>query len=77
MSAHDHHTIHRAYIHHGWNNAFPPKLKIAPGEIIRFETRDPSSGQLSPASRTADIATLDFPLLRTQEDWMTQPCRFV
>ena len=43
MHSHAKHTIHRNHIHHGWNNAFPPKLKIAPGEIIRFETKDPSS----------------------------------
>jgi acetamidase/formamidase len=65
MHAHIHakHTIHRDHGHYGWNNAFPPQLKIAPGEIIRFETKDPSSGQLSPASTSADIATLDFSLI--------------
>jgi len=63
MHTHAKHTIHRDHIHHGWNNAFPPKLKIAPGEIIRFETKDPSSGQLTPASTSADITTLDFSLI--------------
>ena len=40
MSDHHHHqhTIHREHIHHGWNNAFAPKLKIAPGETVQFET---------------------------------------
>ena len=26
------HTIHKEHIHHGWNNAFPPRPRIAPGE---------------------------------------------
>ena len=36
------HTIHKDHIHHGWNNAFAPVLKIAPGESIEFETLDGS-----------------------------------
>ena len=60
MSAHDQHTIHRAHIHHGWNNAFPPRLRIAPGEIVHFETVDASSGQLNRESTALDIAKLDL-----------------
>jgi acetamidase/formamidase len=63
MHTHAKHTIHRAHGHHGWNNAFPPRLKIAPGETVHFETRDPSCGQLTPASTTADIPKLDFALV--------------
>ena len=46
MSGPGRHTIHKEHIHHGWNNAFPPRLKIAPGETVHFETVDASSGQL-------------------------------
>ena len=60
MTAHDHHTIHRQHIHHGWNNEFPPRLKIAPGETVHFETVDASSGQLSRSSTAADLVTLDL-----------------
>src|SRR3954452_9544466 len=58
--SHPRHTIHREHIHHGWNNAFKPVLKIAPGETIHFETKDASSGQLSKTSTAADIAKLDL-----------------
>ena len=44
------HTIHRNHIHHGWNNAFEPCLRIAPGESVQFETIDASSGQLTKTS---------------------------
>jgi acetamidase/formamidase len=60
VSTHDHHTIHRAYIHHGWNNAFAPRLKIAPGETVHFETVDASSGQLTSDSTAAALAKLDL-----------------
>jgi len=60
MSAHDRHTIHREHIHHGWNNAFAPRLKIAPGETVQFEIVDASSGQLNPGSTEADLEKLDL-----------------
>lgn len=66
MTAHAHnhvhhnHTIHREHIHHGWNNAFAPKINIAPGETVQFETVDASSGQLNRASTAADLAKLDL-----------------
>jgi acetamidase/formamidase len=62
MSAHQHHshTIHREHIHHGWNNAFAPLIKIAPGESVQFETVDASSGQLHRNSTAADLAKLDL-----------------
>ena len=71
MHSHAKHTIHRDHGHYGWNNAFPPRLTIAPGETVHFETKDPSSEQLTPASTTADIATLDFSLINpvTGQAW--------
>ena len=60
MSAHGRHTIHREHIHHGWNNAFAPRLKIAPGEAVQFEIVDASSGQLNRTSTAADLEKLDL-----------------
>ena len=54
------HTIHKEHHHFGWNNANPPKLKIAPGDRIAFETVDSSGAQLSPESTLADLTKLDF-----------------
>jgi acetamidase/formamidase len=54
------HTIHAHQCHIGWNNAFPPILSIAPGETITFDSRDSSDGQITSASKAADIANLDF-----------------
>jgi acetamidase/formamidase len=60
VNTHDQHTIHRAHVHHGWNNAFPPRLRIAPGETVHFETVDASSGQLNRESTSQDLARLDL-----------------
>jgi acetamidase/formamidase len=54
------HTIHRHQHHHGWNNAIPPALTVAPGETVTFATVDSSGGQLSVSSTVADVARLDF-----------------
>lgn len=54
------HTIHKGHSHFGWDNSLPPKLTVAPGESVEFETIDASGGQLSAESRVADIAALDF-----------------
>lgn len=54
------HTIHKGHVHHGWNNAFSPCLKIAPGEVVHFETLDASSGQLSRTSGDSDLGKLDL-----------------
>lgn len=54
------HTIHRHEHHIGWNNAFAPVRRIAPGETVELEVMDASGAQLTPASTAADIATLDF-----------------
>ena len=60
MSELGRHTIHKGHIHHGWNNAFEPRLRIAPGETVNFETLDASSGQLTRTSTAADLEKLDL-----------------
>jgi acetamidase/formamidase len=54
------HTIHRHCAHCGWDHSLAPVLRIAPGESIEFEVSDASGGQLTPASRAADLTRLDF-----------------
>jgi acetamidase/formamidase len=60
MHSHGQHTIHRAHIHYGWNNQFPPVLKIKPGETISIETVDASAGQLNAKSGVEDLRKLDL-----------------
>ncbi|MFO7545877.1 MAG: acetamidase/formamidase family protein [Trueperaceae bacterium] len=53
-------TIHDQHHHFGWDNAFEPVLTIEPGDEVEFGIVDASGGQLTAASTTADVATLDF-----------------
>lgn len=54
------HSIHAHQHHFGWNNAFEPLLRIAPGEQVSFDVLDAAGGQLNPSSRIADLQALDF-----------------
>lgn len=54
------HTIHSHQHHLGWNNAFTPVLRVAPGESVEFEVFEASGGQLSPVSKVEDVGRMDF-----------------
>jgi acetamidase/formamidase len=54
------HTIHKSSHHYGWDNSLTPRLVVAQGESVAFESNDASSGQLGPKSTVADVAALDF-----------------
>jgi acetamidase/formamidase len=54
------HTIHAHHHHQGWNHAFQPVLRVAPGETVTFETVDSSGGQLSPSATLETLKALDF-----------------
>src|SRR2546428_3030187 len=53
-------TIHKARHHFGWNNAFEPVLRVAPGDTVVFEVVDASGGARIKTSPTKDVAPLLF-----------------
>lgn len=53
-------TIHSEHSHFGWDNGIEPALRVAPGEVLEFEVRDSSGGQLSPQSTAESVVSLDF-----------------
>jgi acetamidase/formamidase len=54
------HTIHKTSHHFGWDNSNTPRLVVAQGESVAFESNDASFGQLGPKSTVANVSTLDF-----------------
>ena len=52
------HTIHRKHIHHGWNNAFEPCLRIAPGIAPSIQT-GPVTGLTRPRSSFSRSAAVE------------------
>jgi acetamidase/formamidase len=63
MSRPTRHTLHAHQSHHGWNNEFPPRLTIAPGETVAFEIRDASGGQITEGSGIEAVSGMDFGLV--------------
>lgn len=53
-------SIHARDHHFGWDNSFPPKVVIDPGEIILVETTDSSAGQITANSTLENLINLDF-----------------
>ncbi|OBS11004.1 acetamidase/formamidase family protein [Acidihalobacter prosperus] len=53
-------TIHSHHSHYGWDNGIEAVRQVAPGEILEFEVRDASGGQLSARSDASAVGTLDF-----------------
>jgi len=60
MSIQANYTIHKHQLHFGWDRSIPPTQRVAPGDIVEFETVDASGGQITPDSTVADVASLDF-----------------
>jgi acetamidase/formamidase len=46
--------------HAFWDNAHPPRVRVAPGDTVIFETLEASAGQVTPQSSHDAVANLDF-----------------
>ena len=55
-------TVHvaRDRFHLAWDPAIPPIETVPSGSVVEFDLLDASGGQITAASTTADLATLDF-----------------
>ncbi len=49
--------------HAFWDNAYPPRLKIKPGDTVVFETLEASAKQVTPQSSHEVVARLDFSVI--------------
>lgn len=54
------HTIHARHHHWHWDNALPPVLTLAPGDVVELQTLDPGGGQIRPDTEAAALTRLDF-----------------
>jgi acetamidase/formamidase len=46
--------------HAFWDNSHPPRVRVAPGDTVIFETLEASAGQVTPQSSHDAVANLDF-----------------
>jgi acetamidase/formamidase len=54
------HLLDSTVTHSFWDNSFPPRLEIDPGDTVTFECREPLDGQVTPDSGAEVWANLDF-----------------
>ncbi|SDQ91562.1 acetamidase/formamidase family protein [Natronobacterium texcoconense] len=52
-------------VHNRWNNALEPIRTIESGDVVEFECRDATNGQIEPDSTVADLADLDVEQVHT------------
>jgi acetamidase/formamidase len=53
------HFLDSPKIHQKWNNTLPPIISIDSGDIVHFETREVSNGQITPACAATVLAHID------------------
>ncbi len=53
-------SIHARDHHFGWDNTFPPKVTVQPGDTLLVETTDSSAGQITADSTLDNLINLDF-----------------
>lgn len=54
------HYLDDSVMHAFWDNSFPARIEIDPGDTVVFECRDALDGQLTPESNADDMAAVDF-----------------
>jgi acetamidase/formamidase len=59
----------RTTAHHFWDRDEPPRLTVAPGDVVDLELRDGSDGQITPATTAADL----YHLVQHRMDPLTGP----
>src|SRR5258708_30548633 len=57
------HHLDDTQTHAFWDNSYPPRLRIQPGDTVVFETLEASAGQVVPDSTSAAVRDLNFDLI--------------
>jgi acetamidase/formamidase len=53
------HTLSAEPAHSRWNRALPPRLRIAPGDVVHMDCLDASGGQVHPGMTLAEYIGID------------------
>ena len=54
------HYLDDSVVHAFWDNSYPPRVEIDPGDTVIFECRDALDGQATPESGHEALSGLDF-----------------
>src|SRR5260370_21146518 len=58
------HHLDDTQTHAFWDNSYPPRLRIQPGDTVVFETLEASAGQVVADSTSESVRTLNCALIR-------------
>jgi acetamidase/formamidase len=53
------HTLSAEPIHSRWNRALPPRLHVAPGDVVHMECQDSTGAQVHPAMNVAGFLAIN------------------
>jgi acetamidase/formamidase len=54
------HVMPADRVHYRWDNSIQPVLEIEPGDVVIYDLREVSDGQISPAATARDLTRLDM-----------------
>lgn len=54
------HVLRPEQVHFKWDNALPPALEIAPGDVVHCQTAEVTNNQVTPGCDAAVLTQLDF-----------------
>ena len=54
------HVMPADRVHYRWDNSIRPVLEIEPGDVVVYDLREVSDGQISPAATARDLPRLDM-----------------
>ena len=57
------HYLDDSVVHAFWDNSYPSRIEIEPGDTVVFECREAVDGQVTPDSGHDSLANLDFSLI--------------
>ncbi len=49
-----------ANVHYDWSNDRDPRLTVEPGDVVRFDCRDATDGQLGPGATVEELRSMTF-----------------
>ena len=54
------HVMPTDRVHYRWDNSIRPVLEIEPGDVVIYDLREVSDGQITPAATAHDLPRLDM-----------------
>jgi acetamidase/formamidase len=54
------HVLDQSKVHYKWDGSLEPAIEIEPGDVVHFQTREVTDGQITQGCPASDLLNLDF-----------------